>query len=84
MMTRDSFDSNLRLPKASTQQSSTVVDVDLADMSIGVGGGDEYIAMLAQEARVNSGGNNQALRGEHVPSRTVEVPKGPPYRYNNG
>jgi hypothetical protein len=84
MMTRDSSDSNSPLSRASTQERVTKVDVDLADLTIGVGGGDEYIAMLAQEARLNSGSDEQAPTGEQFPSRRVEVPKGPPYRYTNG
>lgn len=67
---------------------SSVSNIDLSDMEIGVGGGDAYIAELAQklaeEARRNNIDGEDAKPKEIIHSpRRVEIPKGPPYQYNN-
>jgi len=84
MLTHPSFDSSpfgpdIRLPKV-----APVADVDLSEAAIGVGGGDEYVAMLAQEARLQSGREGHEIRVEPSTSRRIEVPQGPPYRFNHG
>ena len=58
-------------------------ELDLSKEEIGVGAGDDYLAMLAQERRLQGGEDGQQVRGEPYPSRRLEVLKGPPYRYTN-
>lgn len=84
MLNHSSFDPSPLDPDIRLPQVEPVADVDFSEASFGVGGGDEYVAMLAQQARLQSGRDGHEIRVEQSTSRRLEVPQGPPYRFNHG